>query len=420
MTLLPVANEKSEVKRFRLLMALGVVLYPIWHVIYRVILEDPYDPLWQRLALAFLFAACGVASFLVDFSKSRRELLVNVLVWAMTSHFVFLCEQNHFRFEYLFGLMIVIEAAHLVIMSMRAFILYQIYAMVLTASSLLLGGGLALANKVVFFCAVVTLAIINFVAHVQHALFREKEHDRALYLAEQQAKMAALGDATAGLAHEIKNILTIAIVYATSISEKLDAPEPDREGASRISGKMHGVLARMLKITQSLQSFAYQPKDVPPAVEALHQLIEESIDVVSSKAKRWGVTIRNGVSPELTVYCVGNQMSQVLVNLLNNAIDAVNEAEDRWVDVSGTRDGQDIVIRVVDSGPAIPPEVRSRMMEPYFTTKRRGEGTGLGLSISRSLIESKGGTLTLDKDATRTTFVIRMKASAPDEAPGAA
>jgi C4-dicarboxylate-specific signal transduction histidine kinase len=149
---------------------------------------------------------------------------------------------------------------------------------------------------------------------------------------------------------------------------------------------------------------------VAPADEVLATLLEEAIEVTSSHAKRSSVQITFQVESGFVVYCIASQLSQVLVNLFNNAIDAVRDLDDRWVRVTAERDTDDVVIRVVDGGAGIPSEVSERIMKPYFTTKPRGLGTGLGLSISRSLIESRGGSLSLDTDAAHTTFVIRLPA----------
>jgi signal transduction histidine kinase len=93
-----------------------------------------------------------------------------------------------------------------------------------------------------------------------------------------------------------------------------------------------------------------------------------------------------------TLECVPEEFSQVLSNLVQNAIEAVQEGTG-WVRVRGRVEGDEIVLSVKDNGPGIPPEVLQRLFTPFFTTKGPGRGTGLGLTITRRVVQSLGGTL---------------------------
>jgi signal transduction histidine kinase len=99
------------------------------------------------------------------------------------------------------------------------------------------------------------------------------------------------------------------------------------------------------------------------------------------------------------------QICQVLLNLLQNAFDAVVDCEgERWVELDVSVQKRWLVFSVTDSGPGIPDEARSRIMEPFFTTKPVGKGTGLGLSISRTIAFDHGGTLALAQEPGHTCF----------------
>jgi C4-dicarboxylate-specific signal transduction histidine kinase len=103
----------------------------------------------------------------------------------------------------------------------------------------------------------------------------------------------------------------------------------------------------------------------------------------------------------------------VLINLLSNAYDAVENQPTRRVRVGARASGGDIEITVADSGPGVPTEIASRIMEPFFTTKEIGKGTGLGLSLSAGIAAAHGGRLTLDRAAPETCFVLALKSWAP-------
>jgi C4-dicarboxylate-specific signal transduction histidine kinase len=103
----------------------------------------------------------------------------------------------------------------------------------------------------------------------------------------------------------------------------------------------------------------------------------------------------------------------VLINLLSNAYDAVENQPIRRVRIAARASGGDVEIAVADSGPGVPTEIASRIMEPFFTTKEIGKGTGLGLSLSSGIAAAHGGRLTLDCAAPETRFVLALKSWPP-------
>ncbi|RYZ66100.1 MAG: HAMP domain-containing histidine kinase, partial [Proteobacteria bacterium] len=126
-----------------------------------------------------------------------------------------------------------------------------------------------------------------------------------------------------------------------------------------------------------------------------------------------GVDLRVGAIPDVNLICRPTELSQVLLNLLNNAFDAVEEAEanqsQRWVQVAVRVEGEWVSLTVTDSGTGIPETVASRMLEPFYTTKELGKGTGLGLSISKGIVETHGGQLYYDRSNPNTSFVVELK-----------
>src|SRR5262249_14437227 len=123
------------------------------------------------------------------------------------------------------------------------------------------------------------------------------------------------------------------------------------------------------------------------------------------------------VSPGIALTCRAVQISQILVNLLNNALDAVRNARGEtatsgWVEIRVDTIGERVLIRVLDSGPGVPEELESKIMQPFFTTKGAGRGTGLGLSISAAIAKEHGGSLRLDKKVSASCFVLELKISA--------
>jgi signal transduction histidine kinase len=119
----------------------------------------------------------------------------------------------------------------------------------------------------------------------------------------------------------------------------------------------------------------------------------------------------------LRIDCRPTEISQVLLNLLNNAVDAVQPLAEKWVELQVRSAGKDVEISVMDSGKGIPEKIRDKVGQPFFTTKVVGHGTGLGLSISRGIVEAHGGHLNLDTQCEHTRFVVTLpKAVAREQA----
>ncbi len=113
----------------------------------------------------------------------------------------------------------------------------------------------------------------------------------------------------------------------------------------------------------------------------------------------------------MQINCVAEQISQVLLNLLNNAFDAVMDGppdKRRWVRVDIDLTGENVQLKVTDCGDGISAEVQMKLMQPFFTTKGTGKGTGLGLSISKGIVEKHGGQLFYNRESKNTCFVISL------------
>jgi signal transduction histidine kinase len=223
------------------------------------------------------------------------------------------------------------------------------------------------------------------------------------------AKMAALGTMASGIAHEINNPLTIIIGNTDALA--MDAkrgrltPELTAERASKISKTAF----RIATIIKALKALSREGTKDPFSEARVHSIVYETLEICAERAKFLGVALRVPEIPELTtIECQSVQISQVVLNLINNACDAVESLQDKWVEV-GFSDGEGTIeITVTDSGSGIPVSARDTLFQPFFTTKPPGKGTGLGLSLSRQIIDSHGGTLELDPNCANTRFTIRL------------
>ena len=209
----------------------------------------------------------------------------------------------------------------------------------------------------------------------------------------QSNKMAALGKLAAGVAHEVNNPLMLILQTAGWIKDLMEDENPQtmKNYADIVASasKIEQHVNRTKDITHRLLGFA---RRVDPRAESipLNLIVDQSISFLQSEALYRNITIEKAYSSNgLRVITDVGQLQQVLLNIIDNAIDAV--ANGGLIIVKTGREDQQAYVKVLDNGPGIPPERLGNIFDPFFTTKNPGEGTGLGLSICYSIMETLGG-----------------------------
>lgn len=234
------------------------------------------------------------------------------------------------------------------------------------------------------------------------------------------AKMSALGEMAGGMAHEINNPMGIIHARASDLLEM--AGESQTVPSATVMEAMENIrktASRVTKITMGLRKFARETRDDPVTETGVREILEETLPFCMERLRQNSVELRTApVEESLRIACRPTEISQVLLNLLNNAVDAVEALPEKWVELRVKNAGEDVEISVTDSGGGIPAKIRDKLGQPFFTTKVVGHGTGLGLSISKGIVEAHGGSLHLDSECKHTRFVVRLpKAVAAQKEP---
>ena len=220
----------------------------------------------------------------------------------------------------------------------------------------------------------------------------------------QSAKLASLGELSAGIAHEINNPLTTLIGNANILKRSKTLNEKEKLQIERI----YSASERIAKITKSLTKFARDSFEDEHQMTCLLNIIDEVVSLTTIKAKKHHCELIVKDIDDIQIYCNKNEIEQVLINLVNNAVDAVKDLNERWVKLESIIDDKTITLTVTDSGEGIPKDVSDKLFDPFFTTKPDGEGTGLGLSISKGIVENHNGEFYIDHKAVNTKFVIKL------------
>ncbi len=223
------------------------------------------------------------------------------------------------------------------------------------------------------------------------------------------SKMASLGEMAGGIAHEIMNPIAIIDGFAMRLEKIANKGKLDAESVVSHVGKIRSTVARITKIINSLRTFARDGEKELFVATKINDVIEETLEFCRQKLNYRAIKLKRGVTDDsLTIDCRSIQISQVLLNLLNNAADAVDSLEEKWIEITVKDLSEQVEIRVVDSGKGIRPDLADKIMKPYFTTKPIGKGTGLGLSLSKTIAENHGGKLWIDFSCKNTCFVVEL------------
>jgi signal transduction histidine kinase len=247
----------------------------------------------------------------------------------------------------------------------------------------------------------------------------------------QNEKLASIGLLSAGVAHEINNPLAfvannLAVLERDSkglmeMLNRYDALLPQlqkaapneaarlmayaeqvdlgyiRDNLGRLLARTREGVDRVTRIVHSLRGLART--DSPKRMETdIPDLVETSLEILRGRMKRQSIEVCKSYDPNSSVQCVQTQISQVFLNLLVNAVQAIEAAgrDAGTITVSTKRQGEEMLIEVGDNGTGIDPDHLAKLFDPFFTTKDVGEGTGLGLSIAHNIIRAHGGRIEVD------------------------
>lgn len=223
------------------------------------------------------------------------------------------------------------------------------------------------------------------------------------------SRMAALGEMAGGVAHEINNPLAI---INGLVEQSVRALEHHSDRKEFVLEKLNRVMAAVDRIRRIVKSMRYVSHQTGESEEFMiaqtEDLVEDVMNISFEKFKNSGIELLVENIPQVSVKTKPVLVSQVLINLLNNAFDELNQpyqlGTKRFVKIRFNQNAKKLVVSVENSGPLITSHVQSKLFQPFFTTKEIGKGTGLGLSICKGIVESMGEEIWFERQLPRTTF----------------
>lgn len=249
------------------------------------------------------------------------------------------------------------------------------------------------------------LVSIDITAQKRHEEVIRVQHAQLV----QSSKLSMLGEMSGGVAHEINNPLAVIAGYAQRMELQAKDGQTNPAEIARFSERILTMSNRIAKIVHGLKMFAREASNDPFERVTIQRILQDTVELCGERFTKHGVELRTSEGLDaIAVECRQVQISQVLLNLMINAYDAVSTLKDRWIKVEATSMNDSVELSVTDSGHGIPADVAAKMLQPFFTTKPIGHGTGLGLSISKGIVEAHGGRLYLDTTSPNTRLVVEL------------
>jgi two-component system NtrC family sensor kinase len=223
----------------------------------------------------------------------------------------------------------------------------------------------------------------------------------------QAHKLKAVGTLTAGVAHELNNPINNIMLTAASLQE--DYPDLDDGERLEMVYDLVGESERAQKIVRNLLDFARESSIESDAIQPV-RLVEETLQLATNQIKLAKVKVRGEIDDNLPIiHGDFQQLTQVLLNIVLNALDAMPGGGELKVSITSTRGGDFVSFAISDNGTGIPDHLLGNIFDPFFTTKPGAKGTGLGLSVSLGIIHQHGGDIRVQSEPdVGTTFTVLL------------
>lgn len=244
--------------------------------------------------------------------------------------------------------------------------------------------------------------------HLDRATFYDAENFARL---AHEARLIEVAEMAGNISHEITNPLTIVAARAEMLNMVLSKSADSASITMAINCAKTIIIQsqRITKIVRALRNFSRPGESDPIAETKAIQLIEEATALCSEKARLSGAKVSVvGLAENVRIKCRLVPIVQVLVNLINNALDSVEKHATPEVTIAFREKKESFDILVSDNGPGVPSELVHKIFNPFFTTKQVGRGSGLGLSLSLRIMRANGGNLFLESNVSPSCFVLQL------------
>lgn len=246
---------------------------------------------------------------------------------------------------------------------------------------------------------------------VTDKIFMEEKLENERVKSINASKLAAIGTLAGEIGHEINNPITIISSLTYMIREMMKEKKLTERFLTEKLDKMDSTINRVTSIVKSLKNLSRKSTNESHGPCSLREIFSDVLSLTDLKLNKQNIKLifdRKNPVLDYQLDCYQIQFSQVLINLLSNAADALQGLPSPWIEISFRKSEDSLFINIKDSGKGVSDELRERVFEPFFTTKELGQGTGLGLSISKNIVEAHGGQIFIAPKSEGSCFSIKL------------
>ncbi len=255
---------------------------------------------------------------------------------------------------------------------------------------------------------------VGFVEDVTRQKATERRLEDTQLQLQHAGRIGAMGEIATSIAHELNQPLTAAASMAGAVALTLKKTSFDgKEDALALIDDAVAEIRRASGVIRQMRDFL-RNRETERAAHPVNRIVEESCLIALIGAETEGVMVASALDPQAGSAVVDRiQLQQVIVNLIRNAVDAMQDTPNKRLTIATSNTGDNVEIRIADTGSGISAEMKKRLFEPFATTKE--DGMGIGLSISKSIVEAhKGEIFAMDNKPAGTVFVVKLPAAKED------
>ena len=222
----------------------------------------------------------------------------------------------------------------------------------------------------------------------------------------QAEKTNALGKMAGSMAHEFNTPLGSLLLNIGMLNQAMEAGNAGM--MKKITTSMEGIAKHLRGIVTNFRSFTRSGIHEPMRPEKLGGIFDNTRALVSQLASDSGIALEFKLQEDVEIRCRSVEIVQVLINLIQNAIEAVKGGGNPRIEIKGSKAAGHAMIEVCDNGREIPRGIKEQMMQPFFTTKDKERGTGLGLTVCKNIAENHQGSFMIDMESSHTRFILKL------------
>lgn len=410
-----ILNEKEIVSTgqpqyYQTMILVGCTFYLLWGYVLSEQF-DHYDPMSIRLLVCLPPMLAAGLSFKIDwFTKHLKQILYMSLPVGI-AHYHYVMIKNSLNMQYILGALIFLFTIVNIVLEPKFKIVFASYFAILSAISCYVAVNLhnleASENYIIHLYGVATVmvfTIVNFFNYkkISSAFLNEINDNTAL------RRWSSVGQMAGGIAHEVNTPLATMILILENLNDKLEAN--NIESAKKDVANLIRTGTKIGNIVHSLRLLTMTGGKFERDKVSLFEVMVSAKNEYAEKAKEKNIELAYiyNIESDGKVWGSSSSLKHVISNLIKNAIDAVEECDERWIKLLLIETKSHYKILVQNSGPQIDKANAEKVFEPFFTTKDVGTAMGIGLSISKTLVLAHSGTIRLDTKNPHVMFEVAL------------